>query len=151
MKAFEMMTLIAILACIAVFSISLLNLPIFGPLVLLWLIGATITAAMAYVFHFTAKTHNIITKDVVKGLRAQRRLNNVRYELQQNDEEWEQAADLQKANSLIDDLCQAIIDENDPVKLWGVLPLTKENTLKMAGAMAASLFTTVLRIAMTSK
>ncbi|GMH84263.1 hypothetical protein TrVE_jg7720 [Triparma verrucosa] len=150
-KAFEMMTLIAILACIAVFSISLLNLPISGPLVLLWLIGATITAAMAFVFHFTAKTHSILTKDIVKGLRAQRRLNNIHYELQQNDEELGLAADLQKANSLIDDLCQAIIDEHDPVKLWGVLPLTKENTIKMAGAMAASLFTTVLRIAMTSK
>ncbi|GMI42838.1 hypothetical protein TrCOL_g4920 [Triparma columacea] len=150
-KAFEMMTLIAILACIGVFSISLLNLPISGPLVLLWLIGTIITAAMAFVFHSTANTHKILTKDVVKCLRAQRRLNNIHYEVQQNDEELGLAADLQKANLLLDDLCQAIIDEHDPVKLWGILPLTKENTIKMAGAMAASLFTTVLRIAMTSK
>jgi hypothetical protein len=150
-KGFEMMTLIAILACIGVFSISLLNLPISGPLVLLWLIGTIITAAMAFVFHSTANSHKILTKDVVKCLRAQRRLNNIHYEVQQNDEELGLAADLQKANLLIDDLCQAIIDEHDPVKLWGILPLTKDNTIKMAGAMAASLFTTVLRIALTSK
>ena len=44
---------------------------------------------------------------------------------------------LLKANEKISDLAEKIVDLRRPVLLWHVLPLTKENVIKLGGALAA--------------
>ena len=159
LAAMEVGGIISIFATAMVFSMALVNVPFNVSMVLLIALGSIMAALMTYVFFNTAKTHNILVKKVVLGLNAQRRKNNVEIDWlevcsSEGDLKPDAAAkirDLRSANSKIVDLAEKIVDEHKPVLLWHVLPLTKENVIELGGALAASLFTTVLRMALASR
>ncbi|GMI40932.1 hypothetical protein TrCOL_g5627 [Triparma columacea] len=149
--AFEIATLIAIFASSLVFAMVLADFPFSVGMVLLFGYGTVTTVIITRVFYSIALTHSILVKRVVRGLHTQRRKNNVEIDYLETlakdcDEEY--LKDLKRANTKISDLCEELVDQHMPRKLWKVLPLNTDNIIKLAGALAASLFTTVLRFAL---
>ena len=57
----------------------------------------------------------------------------------------EEREELKKCSAAIDSLDEEIQDRHTPMKLLGKLRLSKTNMIKLAGAMAAGIFTTILR------
>ena len=57
----------------------------------------------------------------------------------------EEREELKKCSAAIDSLAEEIQDRHTPIKLLGKLRLSKSNMIKLAGAMAAGIFTTILR------
>ena len=149
MRIPQVAALVAIFATVLVFLMALYNMPLDVTMVLLFVLGLVISIIMTYLFFNTAKTHSILVNNVVWGLNAQRRKNNIEIDWHEYDQE--KISDLKRANTKISDLAEQIVDEHKPVLLWNVLPLTKQNVIKLGGALAASLFTTVLRVALSDK
>ncbi|GMH58157.1 hypothetical protein TrRE_jg3219 [Triparma retinervis] len=160
LAAFEVASLVAIFSSALVFAMSILDVKLNVGMATLLGMGTVITAVMTYIFYKTSKAHSILVKNVVRGLTAQRRRNNIEVDYIETMAKSKGSAisagdaetinELNKATKMIHDLCEEIVDEHAPVKLWNILPLTKDNILKLAGALAASLFTTGLRLALKS-
>jgi len=107
----------------------------------LFLFGLFILIAMTRVFITVADCHKAVTKGISKGCNAQRHSNTKNLRLAVTEREKTQLRD---ANELLRTLSQRI-DDKPPLLLFFVIPLTKENVVKLGGCVAASLFATVLR------
>eukprot|EP00520_Triparma_pacifica_P014671 CAMPEP_0118637956 /NCGR_PEP_ID=MMETSP0785-20121206/3428_1 /TAXON_ID=91992 /ORGANISM="Bolidomonas pacifica, Strain CCMP 1866" /LENGTH=650 /DNA_ID=CAMNT_0006529175 /DNA_START=51 /DNA_END=2000 /DNA_ORIENTATION=+ len=154
LASFQVSSIIAIFASALVFALAIMDVSFLVAMALLFLIGTEVTIIMTYVFYNTAKTHTILVNSVNRGLHAQIRKNVIEIDFLETlaktrgADRAAEIEELSKANMMIHHLIIEIKDEHRPLKLWGFLPLTKDNIIKLAGALAASLFTTALRVAL---
>mmetsp|Transcript_9964 Transcript_9964/g.20326 ORF Transcript_9964/g.20326 Transcript_9964/m.20326 type:complete len:650 (-) Transcript_9964:20-1969(-) len=152
LAAFEFASFIAICSCVLVFSMTIMDVEFNVSMGLLFVMGSVITVAMTYVFFNASNLYSVLVLNIVRGLNAHQRKNCIEIDYLQtiSIQRTEDMTNLKKANEKIGRLISEIVDEHHPVKLWKCLPLTKDNVIKLAGALVASLFTTVLRMALKS-
>ncbi|GMH81381.1 hypothetical protein TL16_g08912 [Triparma laevis f. inornata] len=95
------------------------------------------------------KTNELLTVRLKQYLRHQRRMNEktARGMDVEGQLSVEDRAQLKRASGEIDALVEEIEDTHKTIRFLGKLPLNKSNMLKVAGAMAAGIFTTIMRSA----
>jgi hypothetical protein len=149
-KPFGLLMMICVASVVAVFVGSVMELEIDTWNVLLFVMGGGVLIVSMRVFLLIVVMHGRLGATMMKMLRHQRRLNNDAIERLEKMEAAPQVAEarvqvLMAANKKILRLLEVIADVHRPLVLFGAVPLTKENVVKASVAMAAALFTTVLR------
>ena len=142
-SAFEVLGVICIIAALAAAVSAYFEL---GPLV--WnvtfiVMGTFVMALAAKVLHGVAKVHDGLHKDLVKALHYQKRQNT--RQMREEKVGKERSEELVAVNERIDCLVEEILETRTQVKLLGLLPLTKENVVKVSAATFTTLFATALR------
>lgn len=95
------------------------------------------------------KTDELLTVRLKQYLRHQRRMNEktARGMGVEGQLSVEDRAQLKRSSDEIDALVEEIEDTHKTIRFLGKLPLNKSNMLKLAGAMPAGIFTTIMRSA----
>ena len=95
--------------------------------------------------------HGLLNIKTIQMLRHQRRLNLEALALDRKSGERNMSEtrmeELRLANEALQQMWERIEDTHRPVKMFRLLPLTKLNLAKLGAAVAAGLFTTVMRSA----
>jgi hypothetical protein len=142
LAAFEILMILSNGAIIMVFASSIMDVEVDSWLVLLFTMGGGVLLTMAAVFMKLVRLHDRLGASMVKLLRHQRRLNE---ELIEDEKDAAKAEALAVASRYISRMCESIADVHEPLKVIGVISLTKENVVKGTVAMIAALVTTLLR------
>ncbi|GMI36333.1 hypothetical protein TeGR_g2771 [Tetraparma gracilis] len=150
---FEVLSVLCIVCAGSVFVGSLLEVEVDVWNVLLLLMGFVSLPVMVRVFLLIIGVDSKLFRGLKKGLRHQKRMNETmiihdRARGGRGLLSDETIRDMREANEAIDVMCAEIDDTHRTPKLFGLLPLTRDNLVKMSGAIAAGLFTTILRQAM---
>ncbi|GMI37014.1 hypothetical protein TrCOL_g7833 [Triparma columacea] len=93
------------------------------------------------------KIDELLDVRLQRYLRHQRRLNEKILRLGEKHHSSEDAVKLRRVCEEINSLIEEIQDTHKTIKLLGKIPLNKTNMVRLAGAMAAGIFTTILRSA----
>jgi hypothetical protein len=139
--------MICVASVVAVFVGSVIELEIDAWNVMLFVMGGGVLIVSMRVFMLIVVMHGRLGATTVKMLWHQRRLNEEAIERLEHLATLDEAKirSLLIASKKIDRLREAISIVHRPLVLFGAVPLTKENVVKASVAMAAALFTTVLR------
>jgi hypothetical protein len=143
-QALAVMSLVSLVSAGVSLMITLLDFPVRYYSVLLLAVGFSMLLIMAIVFVKLVSAFEILTKRVIIALRAQ----STRNVLLQTDKDAPlseaENEKLDMANKRIDAMIMMVYD-SPAIKLFGILPMTKSNILKLLGGILAALFSTLIR------
>ncbi|GMH46678.1 hypothetical protein TrRE_jg8158 [Triparma retinervis] len=151
-RAFAPMSLVCVSAVVVLFVASIFNMEIDVWNSYLCCVAILCNITLYRGLMFISQADSKLYKGVLRCLRSQISMNRktvlmdgVYMERSLGDEE---VKEMRAANEAIDIMIQEIVANHDSIKLYGVIPLTTEHVIKGGGAIAAGIFTTVLRSAM---
>lgn len=150
-KPLEILSIVSMISTGIAFLSSVMDVEMSVVVVLLLMFGTSTLVCFMFVLTKLASIDSLLSSRMVKLLRHQRRLNveAVAKNSRGTDRavSAEREEEMGRANAAIQEFWEKVEDTHVPQKLFGVLPLTRLTLAKLGGAIAAALFTTVLRSA----
>ena len=133
LRIFQVLFGYCIIAAGAVLASSLLELEFREWNVMLFVMGLLFLVYMIKGLLFVISTHTLLTSRIVKALHTQLSMNfdELAHLTGRNDPDMRR--ELELANAKISALTRDIVENHPPSKLFGFLPLNRNNTVKTAG------------------
>ncbi|GMH74620.1 hypothetical protein TL16_g06512 [Triparma laevis f. inornata] len=132
--------IVSFIGSVLMFEIDVWNSYLMALAILIW------PVVLTGLFHIV-KIDELLNLRLKKYLRHQRRMNEKILRLGENHHSAEEGAKLKNVCEQIDQFIEEIDDTHKTIKLLGKLPLNKVNMIRLAGAMGAGIFTTIMRSA----
>ena len=147
MAAFESLGLVCLASVILIFIGSVLDMEVdvwnTYPMASAILIWPVVLMGLLDI----VKIDVLLTEDLSKYLRHQRRMNEKIARMGEKQLSPEERTELKKASEEIDFLIEEISDTHVTIRLLGKLKLNRGNMVRLASGMAVAIFTTIMRSA----
>lgn len=126
-------------------TIAIMDLPVRFYSINIQFVGFTTLLILTFIFKDLVETYEVLTKRVPRALRAQKSKNvELQTDATYNMSEKEKAK-LDAVNKRIDALISTVSDSSS-ISLFGLVPMTKANILRLLGGILAALGSSLIRI-----